>query len=78
MKDVDAVQMMQRCKEEILSMRRRINELEPKADAYDMMRKVLNLLPQPSQGMSEDIVWRLERSIAEITPKPETPDEMIA
>lgn len=66
MTDEDAKQMMRRCAEEIKTLRRINAELAPKADAYDTLRQVLNLLPQPSQGYGEDLVWRLEKAIQEI------------
>ena len=66
MEDKKAIQMMERCAEEIRTLRRINAELAPKADAYDALRQVLNLLPQPSQGYGEDLVWRLEKDIADI------------
>lgn len=66
MHDTEAKQMMQRCVEEIKTLRRINAELAPKAEAYDMLRQVLNLLPQPSQGFGEDLVWRLEKAIKDI------------
>lgn len=66
MRDHDVIQMAQRCAEEIKSLRRIIAELEPKAEAYDTLRSVLNLMPRPSVGMTEDLVWRLEKQIAEL------------
>ena len=66
MKDRNAVQMMQRCVEEIKQLRRINAELAPKADAYDSLRQVLKMVPQPSQGYGEDLVRRLEKEIADI------------
>jgi hypothetical protein len=66
------MQMAQRCRDEIKELRARIAYLEPKADAYDNMSAVLRLLPQPSRGMSEDLVWRLDKRISELMiPQPE-------
>lgn len=64
----EAIQMMGRCKEEIRSLRAQIDRLKPKADAYDSVAAVLRLLPQPSQGMGEDLVWTLDKRIRELTP----------
>lgn len=77
MKDQDAIQMMQRCVEEIRTLRQVNAELAPKADAYDSLRQVLNLLPQPSQGYGEDLVWRLQKQIAELESEdpPKSTDE---
>ena len=72
MKNAEAIRMMNRCKQEILSLRAVIARLEPKADAYDNLVRVLRLLPQPSVGMGEDMVWILDKRIRELEPKPET------
>jgi hypothetical protein len=69
----EAIQMMNRCKEEILSLRAIIERLQPKADAYDNLATVLRLLPQPRQKMGEDLVWTLKKRIEELQPKPEAP-----
>lgn len=71
MKNAEAIQMMNRCKQEILSLRAVIARLEPKADAYDNLIRVLRLLPQPSVGMGEDMVRILDKRIRELEPKPE-------
>lgn len=71
MKNAEAIQMMNRCKQEILSLRAVIARLEPKADAYDNLVSVLRLLPQPSVGMGEDMVWILDKRIRELESKPE-------
>ena len=66
----EAIQMMNRCKEEILSLRAHIGRLQPKADAYDNIAAVLRLLPQPGICMGEDVVWVLDRRIRELQPEP--------
>lgn len=66
MTNTEALEMMMRCKEEILSLRRTIDRLTPKADAYDQMSKVLNLLPERSQGMGVDLAWSLQKRIEEL------------
>lgn len=68
--NVEAIDMMYRCKQEILSLRAVIARLEPKADAYDNLVCVLRLLPQPSIGMGEDVVWILEKRIRELGQEP--------
>lgn len=69
MSDKEAVDMMRRCKEEIISQRAAIDSLSPKADAYDKLAIVLGLLPQKSVGVGENIVWTLEKRIRELAPK---------
>lgn len=66
MEDRDAMQMMMRCRDEIRQQRCIIEALTPKAQAWDQLCKVLDLLPQPSQGYGEDLVWRLDKAIEEI------------
>jgi hypothetical protein len=72
MNDREAIDMMQRCAAEITSLRQQIKAIAPKADAYDSITAILRLLPVPSQGMSEDLVWSLRKRIEELS-KPATP-----
>ena len=69
--NAEAIQMMNRCKQEILSLRAVIARLEPKADAYDNLVRVLRLLPQPNVDINEDVVWILDKRIRELKPKPD-------
>lgn len=65
-----ALEMMHRCKDEVESLRRYVDILEPKATAFDLINKVMSYVPdRGSQGMSEDIVWVLKKKIAEIEAK---------
>ena len=66
----EAIEMMKRCKHEIMSLRAQIDRLQPKADAYDNLAAVLGLLPQKSIFMSEDLVWTLDKRIRELQPNP--------
>ena len=70
MTNKEAVEMMNRCKHEIVGLRAEIDRLKPKAHAYDNIASILRLLPQPSIGMGEDMVWLLEKRICELTPPP--------
>lgn len=66
----EAIQMMNRCRQEIVGLRATIDRLQPKADAYDNLVTVLRLLPRPSVGMGEDLVWVLDKRIRELEPRP--------
>lgn len=66
----EAIEMMNRCKGEIIGMRATIDRLKPKADAYDNLVVVLGLLPRQSDEMGEDLVWIIDKRIRELTPKP--------
>jgi hypothetical protein len=72
----EAVEMMNRCLAEIRSLRAVIEQLRPKADAYDNLAIVLNLLPRPSTGASEDLTWILRKRIEELTPKPKPENDV--
>ena len=65
MNDKEAIDMMQRCKHEIISLRREIDHLRPRAEAYESVAQVLALLPRKSVGMGEDMVWMLDKRIRE-------------
>ena len=66
----EALEMMNRCKHEIMGLRAQIDRLTPKADAYDKLAIVLGLLPRQSVGMGEDLVWVLDKRMRELEPKP--------
>ncbi len=66
MTNSEGIEMMTRCKNEIVSLRATIDRLKPKADAYDNIAIVLRLLPQPSIGMGEDVARTLDKRIAEL------------
>lgn len=66
----EAIEMMRRCRNEIAQLRAENAALAPKADAYDTLAAVVNLLPKPSQGMAEDLVWRLDKRIKELMAPP--------
>jgi hypothetical protein len=61
--------MICRCIEEISMLRHEIATLSPKAHAYDQITTVLGLLPKPSQGYGEDIIWRLKKQLEELKPE---------
>ena len=71
MQDKEAIEMMQRCIDEIETQRRIVNHLSPKAEAYEVIRDIVRISPKATQGYGEDLVWRLKRKIEELQPKPE-------
>jgi hypothetical protein len=68
MTNAEFVQILNRCKREILHLRAAIAHLEPKADAYDNLACVLRLMAQPSSiGMlGEDVVRFLDERVNEL------------
>lgn len=73
MSNREAVDMMQRCKHEIARLRRDVEYLTPKAEAYDALCAVIGILPKKSRGESIDLIWSLDKRITELTPKPQNP-----
>lgn len=72
----EAIEMMSRCKQEIMGLRAQIAHLQPKADAYDNLAIVLHLLPRQGGVMGEDLVWILDKRMRELKPSPtQTEDE---
>ncbi len=57
----EMIEMAGRAASEIETLRAQIGRLAPKADAYDRLSQVLNLLPQPQQGYGEDVAHMLRR-----------------
>ena len=79
MNDKEAIDMMQRCLEEVRSLRAQVEHLAPLADAYVALRDVIRMAG-PRNGassMGQDIIWTLQKRIAELEeankPKPEAP-----
>ena len=69
MKDMtskEAIEMMTRCKNEIIGLKAEIGRLRPKADAYDNISVILSLIPTQGISMSEDMVWTLDKRIREL------------
>ncbi|MCB2117925.1 MAG: hypothetical protein R3D85_16475 [Paracoccaceae bacterium] len=66
MEDREAIEMMQRCSSEIRSQRRQIEALEPQAEAFRVISRIVGLIPGPSQGYGEDIAWQLDKRIKEL------------
>lgn len=66
MNDKEAIKMMQRSIAEIEDLRRFNQKLQPYAEAYGVIQAIIGLLPQKSQGYSEDHVWALRKRIREL------------
>lgn len=74
MNDKEAIQMMQRCAHDLREARSQINNLAPRAEAYEVIRDIIRMLPKISQGYGEDLVWILEKKIKELQSKPNMDD----
>lgn len=70
MTTAEAIEMMTRCRTEIVQLRATIKELAPKADAYDNLAALIRMFPRPGVGMGEDLVWIIDKRIRELAPSP--------
>lgn len=66
MHDKEAIQMMQRCVSEIKQLRNQLAEAQPKADAYDLLEKIIGFIPGRARGSAEDVVWLLNKQIEKL------------
>ncbi len=62
----EAIEMMKRCKQEIIGMRATIDRLKPKADSLSCWA----YCPVRASAWGEDMVWMLDKRIRELEPKP--------
>ncbi len=66
MKDQEAIKMMELASAEIKQLRIVNDRLTPRAEAFDALQAVLNLMPQSSQGYGEYVAWMLDKRIREL------------
>lgn len=62
----EMIDMATRAAAEIEGMRAENARLAVKADAYDRIAQMLDMLPKPSRGYSEDVAWMLRKRVAEL------------
>lgn len=62
---VENINVMRQAHDEIIGLRRRIAELEPKAHAYETIAAIarLNQNGRNLQGFGEDVAWRLQNVV---------------
>lgn len=65
----ELMEMMQRCTEEIKGLRRTVDQLRPRAEAYENLAALIDMFPKKSVSMGEDLAWKLDRRIAELKEK---------
>lgn len=66
MKDQEAIEMMARCRDEIRQLRAVVDDLAPKAAAFEAIQQVLGMMPRTSGGAGPDLAWHLEKRIDEL------------
>lgn len=63
---LEMASMAERAAMEMKQLRARNATLAPAADAYEVIRSIIGLLPGPSQGMEGDFAWQLEQRAEEL------------
>ena len=67
MENAEVLQLIHRCTSEIKDLRKQIDYLQPKAEAYDALLTVLRMVPHGgTMGMGEDLVRLLDRKVRDI------------
>lgn len=74
MSNHEAISMMARAEDEIKRLRRRIEALEPRAEAFNVISQIMSYLPQGAVGMSEDVLFTFRMRSNEL--KKEIEDEL--
>jgi hypothetical protein len=59
----ETIELLNQARNEIRGLRREIERLAPRAEAYDGIIRILDLLPRRSQGASVDVAWLIDRAI---------------
>lgn len=60
----ETISLLRHAHDEVISLRRQVADLEPRAHAYDTIAILArqSVHPQP-QGMGVDVAWRLKQAI---------------
>ena len=65
-------QVLMHAHDEIVALRRRIDEIAPKAEAYDLLHAAITRLrPAPTQGFGVDVAWRIKELLGADAPEAE-------
>lgn len=57
---VQEISLLHSALHEIRGLRSRLAEVEPKAQAYDVLATIVGLIPRPTQGYGMDVAWQIE------------------
>lgn len=52
--------------DEVVTLRRQVTELAPKAHAYDTLAAVARMKPEPEQGYGVDVAWRIKTAVEKL------------
>ena len=63
----ETLSLLRAAHDEVVTLRRRVTELEPRAHAYDTLAIIARLSVHPeNQGYGVGVAWRLKQAVEEI------------
>jgi hypothetical protein len=63
----ETISLLRHAHDEVVTLRRRVADLEPKAHAYDTMAIIARQSVRPeSQAYGIDVVWRLKEAVEKL------------
>jgi hypothetical protein len=63
------IKMMRRASAEIKELRKIIDAIGPRAEAYEMIKKILSMVPGPGSSAGEDVAWTLDQEANKLEDK---------
>lgn len=63
----ELVRLLRMAHDEIITLRRQVADLEPRARAYDNIDRIIRMIPRAPQGHGEDVAWSLKQTVERIT-----------
>ncbi len=64
----EARDLLLRASHDIAALRRTIQQLAPKAEAFDALSTVIGMLPRQGHGNVPDVAWQIDRFLAQTGP----------
>jgi len=62
----ETLSLLRMAHDEVLTLRRQVADLAPKAHAYDTLAAFARLKDEPSQGYGVDVAWRLKEVVEKL------------
>lgn len=73
----ETISLLRQAHDEVVMLRRRVAELEPKAHAYDTIAIIArHTTPNESQGYSVDVAWRLKEAVDKLVAEREAEKDL--
>ena len=66
MDDYETLHLLHKCRDELRELRQANREMQPRAQAFEVIAQILDMMPRRTGGMAEDVVWHLDRAIMDM------------